>query len=392
MNYRQFGRLDFKVSALGFGAMRFPTNDGVIDEAPATEMLRFAIDQGLNYIDTAYVYHRGESEAFLGRALRDGYGDRVKLATKLPCWEVHEAGDFDKLLNTQLGRLGFEYVDFYLLHALNAGTWTRMRDLGVLKWAEKQIANGRFRYLGFSFHDSYDVFKQIVDEYDWTMCQIQYNYMDVNNQAGRKGVEYAASKGIAIVVMEPLLGGKLASAPAPVQAVWDSAPRKLSPVGWALNWLWNQPEISVVLSGMSSMDQVRQNIEFASNSRVGSLSVEELALFDQARQAYHDLTAVPCTGCGYCMPCSQGVDIPRNFATYNEGLMFNNPEPARGAYAWWKRSHENNASNPDIRAAQCVQCGACEAKCPQSIPISRWMPVIHQALGENGPYVKSLDE
>lgn len=392
MNYRQFGRLDFKVSALGFGAMRFPTKDGAIDEAPATEMVRFAIDQGLNYIDTAYGYHRGESESFLGRALRDGYRDRVKLATKLPCWEVHEAGDFDRLLNTQLGRLGFEYVDFYLLHALNAGTWTRMRDLGVLEWAEKQIANGRFRYLGFSFHDSYEVFKQIVDEYDWTLCQIQYNYMDVNNQAGRKGVEHAASKGIAIAVMEPLLGGKLASAPAPVQAVWDSAPRKLSPVGWALNWLWNQPEISVVLSGMSSMDQVRQNIEFASNSRVGSLSVEELALFDQARQAYHDLTAVPCTGCGYCMPCSQGVDIPRNFATYNEGLMFNNPEPARGAYAWWKRSHENNASNPDIRAAQCVQCGACEAKCPQSIPISRWMPVIHQALGENGPYVKSLDE
>jgi predicted aldo/keto reductase-like oxidoreductase len=390
MKYRQFGRLDFKVSALGFGAMRFPTKDGVIDEASATEMLRFAIDQGLNYVDTAYTYHGGTSESFLSRALRDGYRDRVKLATKLPCWEVHEASDFDRLLSTQLGRLGLEYVDFYLLHSLDAGAWTRMSDLGVLEWAEKQIASGRFRYLGFSFHDNYEAFKQIVDEYDWTMCLIQYNYIDVNNQAGRRGVEYAASKGMAIAVMEPLLGGRLASAPPSVQAIWDSAPRKLSPVGWALNWLWNQPEISVVLSGMGSMDQVRENIALASNSEAGSLSDGELVLFDRVRQTYGELTAIPCTRCEYCMPCPQGVNIPRNLTNYNDGLMYG-AGFARGEYGWWKYAFDKGIFPQDTRAANCVQCQACEEKCPQSIPISKWMPVIHRALGEDGPYVKSLD-
>ncbi len=391
MQYRKFGKLDLKVSALGFGAMRLPTKDGAIDEPTATEMLHYAIDQGLNYIDTAYNYHRGESESFLGRALKGGYRDRVKLVTKLPTWQVNDPSDFDRLLNTQLDRLQVDFVDFYLLHSLNAGMWSKIRDLGVLEWAEKTKAAGRFRHLGFSFHGSYDEFKQIVDEYDWPMCLMQYNYMDVENQAGTKGLKYAASKGMAVAIMEPLLGGKLASAPAPVQAVWDSAPRKRSAVAWALHWLWNQPEVSVVLSGMSTMQQVKDNIEYASGSGVGSLTEEELALYDRVREAYRGLTAVACTQCGYCMPCPQGVDIPRNFFIYNEAVKYENPRSSRDEYGWWKHAHERDSSRPDIRAAMCVQCVACEAKCPQSIQISKWMPVVHKALGENGPLVKSLD-
>ena len=391
MQYRKFGRLDFEVSALGFGAMRLPMKDGAVDEPAATEMIHFAIDQGLNYIDTAYGYHGGESEAFLGRALKGGYRDRVKLATKLPAWMVKDSSDFDRFLNTQLDRLQVDSVDFYLLHSLDAGTWSKIRDLRVLEWAEKAMAEGRFKHLGFSFHDSYEVFKQIVDDYDWTMCLIQHNYMDVENQAGTKGLKYAASKGMAVAVMEPLLGGKLAFAPEPVQAIWDSAPRKRSAVSWALHWLWNQPEVSVVLSGMSTMQQVKDNIQYASESRVGSLTEEELALYGRVREAYRGLTAVACTQCGYCMPCPQGVDIPRNFSIYNEAVMYDNPGTSRDEYGWWKHAHERDSSRPDIRAAMCVQCVACEAKCPQSIQISKWMPVVHKALGENGPLVKSLD-
>jgi|LFRM01.1.fsa_nt_gb predicted aldo/keto reductase-like oxidoreductase len=391
MQYRNFGRLDFKVSALGFGAMRLPTKDGAIDETKATEMIHFAIDQGLNYIDTAYNYHRGESESFLGRALRGGYRDRVKLATKMPTWLVNDSSDFDKLLNTQLDRLQVDFVDFYLLHSLDARQWTKMRELGVREWAEKAVAAGRFGHLCFSFHGSYEEFKQIVDDYDWPMCLIQYNYMDVENQAGTKGLKYAASKGMAVAIMEPLLGGKLASAPGPVQAIWDSAPRKRSAVGWALHWLWNQPEVSVVLSGMSTMQQVKDNIEYANESGVGSLTNEELALYDRVREAYHALTAIACTQCGYCMPCPQGVDIPRNFFVYNQAVMYDSPESGREEYEWWKRAHERDSSKADIRAAGCAQCRACEAKCPQSIQISKWMPVIHKALGENGPLVKTLD-
>lgn len=393
MKYRPFGQLGFQVSALGFGAMRFPTKDGEIDEVEATEMLRYALDHGVNYFDTAYNYHGGKSESFLGRFIKDcGCRDKITLVTKLPSWLVNEPSDFDKYLNEQLERLQVDYLDFYLLHSINKKSWIKLRDLGVREWAEKAIASGRFRHLGFSFHGEYEEFEQIVNEYDWKMCLVQYNYMDVNNQAGVKGVKYAASRGMAIAVMEPLLGGKLAKAPDSVQAIWDTAKRKLSPVGWALNWLWNQPEISVVLSGMSTLEQVKQNVAFASASEVGSLSEDELALFEKVRQAYNDLAPVPCTRCRYCVPCPQGVDIPRNFSIYNQALMYNDIGSAKWQYGEWKRSHERNPSRPDIRAAQCVQCEACEEKCPQSIPISKWMPVVHKALGEDGPLVRVLDE
>ena len=232
MQYRKFGKLDWSVSALGFGCMRLPTLGAPanIDEPEATRMLHAAIDQGVNYVDTAYPYHGGQSEFFVGRALKAGnYRDRVKLATKLPCWKVETAQDFDLLLNEQLGKLQTDHIDFYLLHGLGKERWHKMRDLGVLAWSEKAIASGRIRHLGFSFHDTYDTFQEIVDAYDrWTFCQIQYNYMDIDNQAGTRGLQYAAGKGLAVVIMEPLLGGRLVNPPAPVQSVWDAAPEKRS--------------------------------------------------------------------------------------------------------------------------------------------------------------------
>lgn len=386
MQYRSFGELDWKVSALGFGCMRLPTLGGDvanIDEPQATRMVHAAIDQGVNYLDTAYPYHGGNSERFVGRALKGGYRQKVRLATKLPCWKVESPGDFDTYLDEQLEKLQTEHIDFYLLHGLHRERWDKMRSLGVLESAEKAIANGRIRYLGFSFHDKYPVFQEIVDAHNWTFCQIQYNYMDIENQAGAQGLQYAASKGLAVVIMEPLLGGRLVAPPPPVQAIWDTASLKWTPANWALQWLWNQPEVSVVLSGMSTMPQVEENIASASASGVNTLPAPSLALFDQVRARYNELCPIPCTKCGYCMPCPNGVDIPRNFAVYNEGIMYDKPDLSRRAYQQFIPA-EN-------QAVACIACRECEEKCPQSIPISEWMPVVHQVLGEGKPYVMQLN-
>lgn len=390
MQYRKFGKLDFQVSALGFGAMRLPTKEGKIDEPEATRMLRYAIDKGVNYVDTAYNYHGGTSEGFVGRALKEGYRDKVKVATKLPCWEVQDASDFDKYLDKQLKRLEMDYIDFYLLHSLNKKSWHKVRDFGVLEWAEKAIANGKFKHLAFSFHDSVDVFKEIIDEYNWPMCQIQYNFMDIENQAGIEGLRYAAEKGIAVVIMEPLLGGNLVEPPLPIQSIWDQAPHRRSPVDWSLQWLWNQAEVTTVLSGMSTMKHVEENIAYAAVSGVGTLTSDELSVFDKVRAKYGELGVIPCTGCRYCMPCPQGVDIPRNFANYNDGIRYNKQESARGEYGWWKQAYEERINTHDIRAVQCAACGECEANCPQQIPVSKWMPAIHSVLGEGKPFVTKL--
>jgi uncharacterized protein len=381
MKYRQFGKLAWRPSALGFGCMRFPTLGGDssrIDEAEATRMLRYAIDRGVNYVDTAYPYHSGNSELVVGRALGDGYRDRVQLATKFPSWKAQTPEDFDKYLNEQLGKLQTDRIDFYLLHSLGARSWAKMQELGVLQMAEKALADGRIRHLGFSFHDKYPVFQQIVDGYpSWTFCQIQHNYMDIENQAGTRGLHYAASKGLAVIIMEPLLGGKLVDPPAPVQAIWDGAAKKRSAAEWALQWLWNQPEVSLVLSGMSTMRQVEENLASAGRSRIGLLTSQELALFDRARARYDELCPIPCTQCEYCLPCSSGVAIPHNFAAYNEGKMYGKPAEGRAAYRWIPEKE---------RASACTTCRECEDKCPQKIPISQWMPVVQQVLGEGKDY------
>lgn len=381
MQYRSFGRLDWKPSALGFGAMRLPTIDGDpgrIDEPEATRMVRYAIDHGVNYVDTAYPYHQETSEPFLGRALADGYRERIRLATKLPSWMVKESEDFDRYLNEQLKRLRTEHIDFYLLHSLNAQTWTNVRDLGVLQWAERAIADGRIGHLGFSFHDTLEAFKEIVDASDlWLFCQIQYNFMDTENQAGTEGLRYAADKGLAVVIMEPLRGGLLAGrSPAVVQGLWDAAPRQRTPADWALQWVWNHPEVSLLLSGMSTMEQVEQNVASASQSGPGTLTEEELDIVSRVRDAYRGLAPIPCTNCQYCQPCPSAVNIPRIFEVYNDAIMYGDEQAARMAYQWVEK---------DRRAELCVECGECLEKCPQQIDIPEWLAKAHELLSPEKP-------
>jgi predicted aldo/keto reductase-like oxidoreductase len=383
MEYRKFGTSEWSASVLGFGCCRFPILGGDyanIDEPQAIKMLRFAIEAGVNYLDAAYDYHGGNSERLIGKALRDGYRNRVKLTTKLPCWLVKDAGDFDTFLDEQLQRLQTDHVDFYLLHRLNTmeRSWPAMRDLGVFDWAENAIADGRIGGLGFSFHDSIGVFREIVDAYErWAVCQIQYNYMDIDEQAGTEGLAYAAHRGLPVVVMEPLLGGRLADPPEAVRKIWQTAGEKRTPVDWALRWLWNQPEVTVVLSGMGTFEQVEQNIASASSSGVGTLDASALALIDRVRAAYREFRAVPCTQCRYCMPCPHGVDIPWVFSAYNRGLMHDDVAFMRYSY---------NIMPERIRAGACVACRQCEEKCSQHIQIAEWMPRVHAVLGEGLPY------
>jgi len=376
MRYRPFGKLDaIQGSALGFGCMRLPTTGEYkdIDEPEARAMIRYAIDHGLSYLDSGYTYHGGNSERFLGRALQDGYREKVYLATKQPCWLVEAYADFDRLLGEQLEKLQTSHIDFYLLHGLNRDRWSKVRDLRVLEWAEGALADGRIGHLGFSFHDGYDVFREIIDAYDgWSLCQIQYNYLNEETQAGTRGLEYAASKGLGVVIMEPLLGGRLANPPKAIQSLLEAAPTKRSPADWALQWLWNKPEVSLVLSGMSTMEQVQQNLASADASGPHSLSPEELEVIGQVRDEFRELFPVPCTDCRYCLPCPNGVNIPRNFAMLNDGVVYGELDRAR----------ENYANMPeDQRASACIQCRECEDKCPQRILISEEMSHVHEVLG-----------
>ena len=379
MQYRKFGKLDWEVSVLGFGAMRLPQTDrdpASVDEPESIRMIRYAIDHDVNYLDTAYAYHSGHSERIVGQALKDGYRERMKLATKLPARFVESASDFDRFLKEQLERLQTR-LDFYLLHGLNSRSWPKVRDLGVLRWAESMMADGHFGHLGFSFHDELDVFKDIVDAYDnWTLCQIQYNYMDVDYQAGRRGLEYAANKGLAVVVMEPLRGGRLAKEPPEqVAKVWASVAQKRTPAEWGLLWVWNQPEVSVALSGMSAMEQVVENVAVADRSGPGTLTPDELALFERIREAYQGLSPIPCTNCGYCMPCPNGVDIPSIFQIYNEAMMYDDPRTGRFRY------RGPDGIKEEQRADQCTECGECLDACPQEIAIPEWLQKVHALLG-----------
>jgi predicted aldo/keto reductase-like oxidoreductase len=378
MKYRKFGKLDWEVSALGFGAMRLPVIDedqAKIDEPEAIRMIRHASDNGVNYIDTAYTYHMGHSEVLVGRALKDGYREKMKVVTKLPARMIEKAEEFDRILGEQIQKLDVGMIDFYLLHGLNKESWEKVRDFNVLKWAEQQMAKGLIGRLGFSFHDDYPVFKEIIDAYDnWVLAQVQYNYMDVNEQAGRRGVEYASGKGIAVVVMEPLRGGKLSKEPpVPVAKVWADAPSKLAPVEWAWRWIWNQPEIPVALSGMSTMEQVVQNVALADRYEAGNLSASELKLYDKAREAYNSLSPVPCTNCRYCMPCPNNVEIPRVFQMYNDAVMYDDVRTGQFMY-------NSPFFPPDQRADNCIECAECLEKCPQNIDIPDWLKKAHEAL------------
>lgn len=386
MKYRKFGKIDWQVSALGFGCMRFPTIDGKsgnIDQEKTNAMIRRAVEGGINYFDTAYVYHDQKSEIALGKALQGGLRAQVRIATKSPIWLINETDDFDRMLNEQLERLQTSTIDFYLLHSLNKESWEKVQRLGLLQRAEAAKADGKIRHLGFSFHDKAEIFTQIVDGYHaWDFCQIQYNYMDIENQAGTTGLRYAASKGLAVVIMEPLLGGKLALDLPATRTLWNSAAQKRTPAAWALQWLWNQPEVSLALSGMSTIEQVEENIASASVSGPGTLSAEEVALVDQVREIIHSRSPIPCTACEYCLPCPNGVNIPRNFDVYNRAAMYDTIEDSRREYKYWIPD--------DQKAAACIQCEECLTKCPQQIAISTWLPVVEEVMGLQQEFVKSL--
>jgi predicted aldo/keto reductase-like oxidoreductase len=368
MKYRRFGKLNWKASILGFGAMRLPTiedDHARIDENEAIAMIRFAIDNGVNYIDTAYPYHGGNSETFLGKALQDGYRNKVKVATKMPTWLIKSKQDMNKYLNEQLERLNTDYIDFYLFHGLNKERWQNLCRLNVLQWAEKKKEEGKFEYLGFSFHDEYRIFKKIVDAYDeWTLCQILYNYMDANHEAGTKGLKYAASKELAVVVMEPIAGGRLATRPhTEIEKRWNEADMKRTPAEWALLWVWNHPEVTVALSGMSSLTQVKENVKTAEQFRPGALSAKELSIIDNVAKKYRQLGFIQCTQCRYCSPCPNGVDIPKIISFYNEFYMKDRDEKVRSRYA--------KSICPENRAKRCEKCGKCEELCPQHLPIKK---------------------
>lgn len=375
MQYRPFGNLGFDVSTLGFGCMRLPLREGTsdIDEQAAIALIRHAINNEVNYIDTAYNYHGGQSERVVGKALRDGYRDKVKLATKLPCWLVNEYADFDRLLNLQLEKLETDHIDFYLLHALRKDWWEKLKGLGVLEFLDAAVRDGRIRYPSFSFHDSFQVFKGILDAYPWSMCQIQMNYMNEDYQAGMDGLHYAGFKGVPVAIMEPLLGGKLArTPPKEVQAVWKRSKNKWSPAEWAFRWVADFRETTVVLSGMNTMEQLEENLAIFKRARAGSLSSEDSALIDQVKKIYRERMLVECTQCRYCMPCPAKVNIPYILDMYNDLSMY---EGTEGTFVTYKSAiaNENDGS-------RCVECGKCEELCPQGIRVINVLKDAHKAL------------
>lgn len=368
MQYRKFGKTGTEISAIGFGAMRMPvTADNKIDEPVAISMIRAAIDGGVNYVDTAYMYHDGASESLVGKALKDGYREKTYVATKSPTMFIKEEGDFDRFFAEQMRRLDMEYIDFYLLHAINFDVYENVvKKFGLLSKMEKLKQEGKIRHIGFSFHGPLEDFIKIIDDYDgWEFCQIQLNYIDTNNQAGLSGLAYAAGRGLGVIVMEPLLGGKLADPPAQVKKAL--LPGK-TPVEWALDFLWDKPEVTFMLSGMSTPQQVEDNLIYANKAAAGMLTMQERQMFVKAKEAHDQYALVPCTKCAYCMPCPFGVDIPGVYAAYNMTVSKGMDE-AKKAYAAISKT-----------AQACKGCKKCEAICPQSIETASLMPQISRVF------------
>jgi len=388
MLYREMANNGDELSILGFGCMRLPQKDGVIDEERATQQIRYAIDHGVNYVDTAWPYHAGQSEPFVGRALGDGYREKVKLATKLPSWMVRERADMDRFLNAQLEKLQTDHIDYYLVHCLVGDLWDQIVALGITDSLDQAKADGRIINAGFSFHGAADEFTRIVDAYAWDFCQIQYNYLDEENQAGTKGLEYAAARGLGVIVMEPLRGGKLAGpVPAAIEAIWNEAEVKHTPAEWALRWVWNRPEVVVVLSGMNEEGHIQENLRIADQGQPSSLTDAELQLVGRAEQTYRQLMKAGCTGCRYCLPCPAGVAIPVCLEIYNDLHMFDNLDEARFMYV--TRLSGTITHGASAYASQCVQCGQCLKKCPQHLEIPRLLEAVATEL--EGPDMQARE-
>lgn len=375
MQGRCFTKNKILLSILGFGCMRLPVlnnDNGKIDEKEASRLLHFAIDNGINYIDTAYSYHQGQSEVFLGHALKDGLREKIYLATKNPVWLAEKYEDFERLLDEQLERLQTNYIDFYLLHSLHEKVYKKIINLNVFDFVDEAKRKGKIKYAGFSFHDELPLFKTIVDAYPWDFCQIQLNYLDRDYQAGLEGLAYAKEKGLDVVIMEPIKGGKLANPSDEIKEIWNESEIKRTPAEWALRWLYNFEEISVVLSGMSTMDQVIENIHTASDSKANSLTKKEMELVDKVTNIYKDKIKVGCTGCEYCLPCPSNVNIPEIFELYNNIYVFDALATSKDSYSKLKELSKD--------VSQCIECGACENICPQHLKVISLLKDAQKAL------------
>ena len=364
MKYRTMGKLGIRASAFGLGCMRFngaPSGDSVIDEQKAISLIRRAIDGGVTYLDTAYVYLNKTSEIVLGKALQNGYRDRVTIATKMPMEAVSDRASMEALLAEELKKLQTDHIDFYLMHGINKEKWEYFKSIGAPEFFDDMKKAGKIRYKCFSFHGPYEDFEYILNDSDWDMVQIQYNFMDIGNQAGTKGLELAGSKGIPVVIMEGLLGGRLSRAPSNVQALYDAFPVKRSAVEWAFRWLCNHPEVAVVLSGCNEASQIDENLQIFDRVEAGIMDAAELQLIDDVRSAYISRTKIGCTGCRYCMPCPNNVNIPGIFSVWNNVSLYD-IDPNSDWQFRNIREKNNGADN-------CVACGACEAACPQHLNI-----------------------
>ena len=385
MQYRTMKKTGDKLSALGYGCLRLPKKGRGIDVERATKQIRYAIDHGVNYLDTAYNYG---GEKIIGDILAGGYREKVYIATKLWLPLVKKREDMDILLNESLNNLQTDHIDFYMFHAMSPGAWERLKGLGVEDFIRKAREDGRIRRIGFSSHSGTVDFKKVVDAYDWDQCQIMYNILDEHNQAGREGLEYAAARGIGVVIMEPLRGGNLAKPPSKeVQAIWDEAEIKRSPAEWGLRWVWNHPGVTCVLSGMNEEAHIEENLRVADEALPGSLTEKELALAGRVKEAYHKLIKVPCTGCHYCLPCPAGVNIPYCFECYNN-LSLGTPMLAKMMYSMYVGGGTDGSAGKGY-ASRCRECGKCVQVCTQHIDIPAELKNVAKAM--EGPEMKVLD-
>ena len=380
MNYRQdkFGN---NLSILGFGCMRFNKKSGKIDIEKAEKEIMLAYENGINYFDTAYIYPGSESA--IGEIFeKNGIRDNIYIATKLPHYLIKSKDSLDKLFNEELKRLRTDHIDFYLMHMLtDTDTWQRLKNLGIEEWIESKKADGSIRQIGFSYHGNSDMFCQLVDAYSWDFCMIQYNYMDEHSQAGKKGLKHAHSKGLPVIIMEPLRGGKLVNMlPESAKKIFDNYHIKHTPAQWSFRWLWNQPEVTVVLSGMNSTEMIQDNINTASDVKIGEFTVDDENMLKDVVKAINENMKVGCTGCGYCMPCPKNVDIPGTFSAYNrkysEGKLSSLIE-----YTMCTALRKNPTS-----ASNCIGCGKCEQHCPQNIEIRKQLKSAQNEL--EGPLYK----
>ena len=381
MKYRK-DKYGNEISALGFGCMRFQRSGGSIDMAEAERELMAAIDAGVNYFDTAYIYPG--SEAAIGEIFaKNNVREKIYIATKLPHYLIKSREGMERLFREHLKRLKTDYIDYYLMHMLtDVQTWEKLKKLGILEFLEEKKKSGAIRQIGFSYHGNTDMFCKLVDAYDWDFCQIQYNYMDEHSQAGRRGLQYAHEKGLPVIIMEPLRGGKLVNRlPQKALEIFKNYPVKRTPAQWAFRWLWDQKEVTCVLSGMNSMEMLSDNVKTASETEIGELGEKEQQMLKQVVSAINAGMKVGCTGCGYCMPCPKGVDIPGAFAAYNRLA-------SEGKFAGLKEHFMCSAARQDSTAAyNCIGCGKCESHCPQGIRIRQELKNVQKSL--EGPLYKT---